>query len=471
MIGFALNGLQRTLDVAPRLISLFAGAGGLDLGLESAGFRTLVATDVDPIACETLRANQALDAIGASDFEAWFQGRLKQRCYLKAQDRDVQRLRARLRSAVGRRAALREATILERDLRQIDSRELLEHAQAEVGGIDLVAGGPPCQPFSRAGKRKTVDDDDGQLFLEFVRVVDEIQPRWFLFENVKGLAQTKTMVWWVDCLRCERSTFPPFDPQRSEPSGDAPVCAACKSSRTRWRIDRRAVGGSLDLILAEFERLGYRCDSRLLNAADYGLPQTRERLFIVGSRDGEEFSWPEQTHVRQIEGAGATALSPLPERASLSPWRSIYEALWRTGHPDYGDLDLSTAVLWVKNVVRPHDEPVTWPLTRPAPTVGAHQGAKLAIAPEGVPDAQLRRQQWHTRGRRQGDSPAVFVEHRYLSDQDLLTLQGFCASWYLHGTRMQRAFQIGNAVPPLLAQRVGSAIIASCGERAEALAA
>jgi DNA (cytosine-5)-methyltransferase 1 len=83
------------------------------------------------------------------------------------------------------------------------------------------------------------------------------------------------------------------------------------------------------------------------------------------------------------------------------------------------------------------------------------------LAPQGVPEEQLIRQQWHTRGRRQGDLPPVFVEHEYLSDQELLELQTFPGWWYLHGTRMERAFQIGNAVPPALAQAIGSAVINS----------
>ena len=137
----------------------------------------------------------------------------------------------------------------------------------------------------------------------------------------------------------------------------------------------------------------------------------------------------------------------------------MYDALWRKGQSRYGKLNLKKAVLWVKNVVRPHAEPVTWPLTRVAPTIGAHQGAKLALAPFGVPQEQLRRQQWHTLGRRQGDLPPVFVEHEYLTDEELLKLQTFPGDWYLFGTRMQRASQIGNAVPPCLARHVGSAIL------------
>jgi DNA (cytosine-5)-methyltransferase 1 len=150
------------------------------------------------------------------------------------------------------------------------------------------------------------------------------------------------------------------------------------------------------------------------------------------------------------------------DSSTLKPWVTIREILWQDGHPQFGILEPQRAVLWVKNVVRPHAEPVTWTLDRCAPTVGAHQGAKLAIAPEGVPEEQLLRQQWHTKGKRQGDMPPVAVKHAYLSDQELLRLQTFPPDWYLYGTRMERAFQIGNAVPPRLAEAVGRAILAAC---------
>jgi DNA (cytosine-5)-methyltransferase 1 len=215
--------------------------------------------------------------------------------------------------------------------------------------------------------------------------------------------------------------------------------------------------GTLEIIQNEFARVGYRCVSEVLNAADFGAPQARQRLFIIGSRDGERIDWPRPDYIDR--NSIGDRLPTLFDRAEpKQPWRTVNEALYRRGHWRYGSLDLSKAVLWVKNVVRPHDEPVTWTLDRPAPTIGAHQSAKLAIAPHGVPEQQLLRQQWHVHGRRQGDTKPVHVEHEYLTDEELLQLQTFPTRWYLFGTRMQRAFQIGNAVPPILAKKVGGKI-------------
>ena len=217
-------------------------------------------------------------------------------------------------------------------------------------------------------------------------------------------------------------------------------------------------GGSLTVILNEFEKIGYTCTWKVLNAADFGVPQIRERLIVVGSRDGEAFSWPRPTHSSQAFETNEQ-LSLFSQASTLKPWVSMRTAVWNKGHDRFGNLDSKRAVLWVKNVVRPHDEPVTWSLDRPSPTIGAHQAAKLAIAPDGVPQAQLLRQQWHVLGKRQGDTPPVPVHHALLSDKELLKLQTFPESWYLYGTRMQRAFQIGNAVPPILSKALGEAIV------------
>jgi DNA (cytosine-5)-methyltransferase 1 len=450
----------------PSLISLFAGAGGLDLGLEKAGFTTLFATDIDGNACESLVQNQRLSTLGPAEFDSWFEEQLSQRCYRSLTGKERERLGARLRLGAGNSALLQDATITCDDVRNIRGDEVLDAVGATRGEIDLIAGGPPCQPFSRAGKRETVTVKDGQLFIEFVRLVEEIQPRFFLFENVKGLGQSKTEVWWAECEVCGEKQFPAFSIPRVLPTNGAPHCSRCESSRTAWRVAKKP-GGSLELIVEEFERISYACKSTLLDAADFGLPQHRQRLFIIGSRDGENVDWP----IPDFGDANAPARPSLfADDRIMRPRRTMREELWPDGHPDFGELS-EDAVLWVKNVVRPHDEPVTWSLDRPSPTIGAHQAAKLALAPSGVPEAQIYRQQWHTIGRRQGQTPPVPVEHAYLSDEELLKLQGFPESWYLFGTRMQRAFQIGNAVPPPLASEVGDSLfqtVVGLGEPVEA---
>lgn len=441
------------------MISLFTGAGGLDLGLEQAGFETLVANEFGPHACETLRQNQVLSRLAPHEFEAWFGTQMGQRCYKGTPDCLADDLRSRLQSGLASRVYLQKAKIVERDIRDLPSSEVLEMAGTKKGGIDLIAGGPPCQPFSRAGKREAVNTNTGRLFKDFVRIVDEIRPRWFLFENVKGLTLTKAPIAHLYCSSCRKTSFVNFDDWEALQAGEksALPCYRCAADNTSITWQDKA-GGSLDIILNEFTQIGYDCRHRMLNAADFGAPQQRERLLIVGSRDAESFEWPHPTHGKSRADTEAT----LFDFDELEPWCKMGEALWPRGHWKYGKLG-KDAVLWVKNVVRPHNEPVTWSLNRPSPTIGAHQGAKLALAPFGVPEAQLARQQWHTLGRRQGDTPPVFVEHEYLTDLELMRLQTFPDNWYLYGTRMERAFQIGNAVPPVLARVVGEALITAMG--------
>jgi DNA (cytosine-5)-methyltransferase 1 len=449
------------------MISLFAGAGGLDIGLEMAGFTTQAINELEPHACETLRQNKHLSQLSPDKFDTWFDVQMQQRCYSNISTTAKQQLRTQLRQAVGQHQFLQHAQVLEGDIRGISSTQLLQAAHLQKGEPTLVAGGPPCQPFSRAGKRETVETDDGKLFLEFVRVVQETQPRWFLFENVKGLMQSRTLVPYIRCPSCLNSTPMPFR-HRSQALTGALTSASCpKCAYQECPVEVEDVrGGSLDIVLHEFRNIGYTCYHQLLNAADYGVPQSRERLIIVGSRDGEAFKFPPPTHCERkqldnhVNSRQLDLLSGVS--SSLRPWTTVQDVLRQQGHPEFGQLDIAKAVIWVKNVVRPHDEPVYWSLNRPSPTVGAHQAAKLALAPDGVPPEQLVRQQWHVRGHRQKDLPPVDVKHAYLSDTELLTLQTFPADWYLYGTRMQRAFQIGNAVPPRLAQAVGQAILQAC---------
>lgn len=439
------------------LISIFAGAGGLDLGLEFAGFTTFAANELEAPACETLRRNQALSRLKGKKLEKFVEEASKQRCFGNLPADELEIFFNRLQDK--RFPCLQMAQILEGDIRKIPSTEF-QAAIPKGEELFAIAGGPPCQPFSKAGKQKALDcAKNGDLFYEFVRLVRDLKPRWFIFENVKGLTFTKTDVVYSVCNKCKSNALADFV-LRQDWSGKQPPCPRCKdckSKDTEWSVVSEH-GGSLKIIENEFSKIGYKCSARSLNAADYGAPQIRERLFIVGSRDGKNFEWPKPTHHNYKGKEKASRQQQLFTDNSLPPWRTMREELWQEKHWHYGKYNKDNAVLWVKNVVRPHDEPVTWTPDRPSPTIGAHQGAKLAFAPEGIPEEQLFRQQWHTKGRRQGDTPPVFVEHKYLSDEELLRLQTFPRWWYLHGTRMQRAFQIGNAVPPVLAKAVGDAV-------------
>ncbi|MCP4489514.1 MAG: DNA cytosine methyltransferase [Gammaproteobacteria bacterium] len=436
------------------LISLFAGAGGLDLGLEQAGFTTIVANELEPQACETLRKNKVLCNLNSNEVDKFVDEALKQPCFKRLSDIDKKLFFKRIRTHTHKEKHLQECTVIEGDIREVPSSKFKNLIDSD---LFCIAGGPPCQPFSKAGKQKSLDcTKNGDLFYEFVRLVKDLKPKWFLFENVKGITFTKTDVIYQTCKSCHSESLATFEVRQNFASHeDSKKCMVCGENNATWDI-RNEAGGSLKIIFNEFEKLGYKCSHKVLNSADFGAPQIRERLIIVGSRDGTDFNWPEATHAKPNKKQQQREMFSGSE---LSPWVTMHDALWPGVHPIYGKINTEKARLWVKNVVRPHDEPVTWTFDRPSPTIGAHQGAKLAFAPEGVPEKQLFRQQWATKGRKQGDTPPVQVEHEYLSDEELLKLQTFPASWYLHGTRMQRAFQIGNAVPPLLGKIIGNAIL------------
>lgn len=189
------------------VISLFSGAGGLDLGFEQAGFSISVAVESDPACCETLSVNRP------------------------------------------------ELPVINKPIQDVTSEEILNTGDLKVLEADLVIGGPPCQSFSLAGKRKGLQDERGQLIFEFARVVKETLPKAFVLENVKGLTN-----WNKGAALTELIAFL-----------EEPIIW----NGTEYRYSIAA--------------------PQVLDAANYGVPQHRERLFIVGNRIGKNFSYPEPT--------------------------------------------------------------------------------------------------------------------------------------------------------------------------------
>ena len=150
------------------------------------------------------------------------------------------------------------------DIREIQPQQLLDMTGLSVGEPFLICGGPPCQPFSTAGKRLGINDPRGSLFMDFIRMIDYIRPRFFVMENVKGIM--------------------------SSPLKHVPL-----SERDESDPDQK-LGTVLDVILAEFDKLGYKTVYGVLDAVNYGVPQFRERFVLIGSRDNEDIFLPIPTH-------------------------------------------------------------------------------------------------------------------------------------------------------------------------------
>jgi DNA (cytosine-5)-methyltransferase 1 len=283
-----------------------------------------------------------------------------------------------------------------------DVREVTADRVRDVAGtdcIDLVAGGPPCQGFSVQRRGGATDHRNG-LPTEFLRLVAELRPTLFLLENVPGM-------------------------------------------------QRRHGEGVLGAFLCEAERLGYRCSARVLDAVWYGVPQYRKRLFVVGRRDGAAFAFPPplmaatdpRTHVR-------TALADLPEPDGEHPAlthhrRTRLSALnrERLRHvpPGGGMQDLPAHLR-----VRCH---------RDGPNRIGHRYVYGRLHPDEPAATLTARFDSFTRGK----FAHPFAD-RNLTLREGARLQTFPDDFVFEGNQEEIAAQIGNAVPPLLAEALGAAL-------------
>lgn len=353
-----------------RAVTLFSGCGGLDLGIRRAGFEILFASDSSPICEASYVAN-----FGPTHF-----------------------MRA--------------------DIETVDREFLKERLRESFGAIDLLAGGPPCPPYSksrfyRTEKPRGIDDDLGDITVRgYLRVLEALRPRAFILENVAGFA---------------------YDVHRA----------------------------GLELVLDTAHRLGYGCSWRVVNSADYGVPQIRERFFLVGMRDDREFAFPPPTH----SSPKSTDLFS----QTLAPWRTAGEVLADldtdnddTGHRAGGKhRDLLQLVPPGDNYLfftaeRGHPNPIFKWRSR-------YWSFLLKLSPE-MPS-------WTIQARRSNNMGPFHWRNRILRITEIKRLQDFPDDWNLAGTVDQQWRQIGNAVPPTLASVLAKAVRDQLGEHAETSAA
>ena len=320
-------------------LELFAGCGGLAKGLELAGFKHAGLLEINHQACESLRAN--------------FDPKL----------------------------------VHETDVKKIDFREF--------SAVDLVSGGPPCQPFSLGGLAKAYDDQR-DMFPQAGRAISEIKPRAFLFENVKGLLRAKFEPYFKYIIL--RLSYPDCHMKASE---------GWQEHATRLqRIDE---GG-------RYVGLCYRVYYKLLNAADYGVPQVRERVFIVGLREdiAAQWTWPVRLCARkQDRKTIAEALQGIPD--PRQPDNPFVDHVYTPGarvYPGHTGSDVS----------------------KPSKTIkaGGH----------GVPG---------------GENMLRFSDGsvRYMTIHEAKLIQTFPPDFRVTGPWGEALRQIGNAVPVKLAEIVG----------------
>ena len=358
----ALNEYADNRDV----ISLFSGAMGLDIGLEKAGLNVVIGQDFDESCVKTMQANGH--------------------------------------------------NVLGGDIREIDPRKLLELTGLSVGEPFLICGGPPCQPFSTAGKRLGINDPRGSLFMDFIRMIDYIRPRFFVMENVKGIMS-------------------------------APLKHVPLAERDENDPDQR-LGTVLDVILAEFDKLGYKTVYGVLDAVNYGVPQFRERFVLIGSRDNEGIFLPIPTHFQMhqdksyqwktVRDAIADLELDKGECAALSEERLKFLKMVPEGG-NWRDLPKDIIPIAMGGAYQSGGGKVGFyrriSYDQPSPTVVTSPVQKATMMCHPTQD-------------------------RPLSIKEYARIQQFPDDWIFTGTTAAKYRQIGNAVPVGLAEAIGKAVCA-----------
>jgi len=361
-----ISAVDRSKPVA---LSFFSGAMGLDIGIEQAGFDIRLACEVDKYGRQTIELNKPNIALLGDINE-----------YTAADIR-------------------REAGLLEKE------------------EIDLIAGGPPCQAFSTAGKRKGFSDDRGNVFLRYLEICLELKPKYFVIENVRGL------------LSCPMDHRP-----HNQRGSDFPDLS-----------EDELKGGALNFVLNRLEKSGYGYSFNLYNSANFGTPQIRERVIIICSRTGDKPPYLEPTHSKNtshglpkwndlrscLRGIKTHDHLTFPEKRlryyrllkSGQNWRNLpsdlqKEAMGNSFYAGGGKTGFYRRLAWDK----------------PSPTLVTHPAM-----------------------------PATDLAHptadRPLSVQEYMRIQQFPDTWKLAGPIIQRYKQIGNAVPIGLGYAVGKTII------------
>jgi DNA (cytosine-5)-methyltransferase 1 len=374
-----------------RSIELFTGAGGLALGLHRAGFHHAVVIEREHNACDTLRLNH---------------------------DR-------------------RAETGIEWDVREADVGAI---NYVEFGeGIDLLAGGPPCQPFSLGGKHAG-EGDRRNMFPEFVRAVRDLKPRAFLLENVKGLTRQTFRPYFEYILR--QLALPHVPPAIGED----------------WEDHQQRL-----LQTQESDPLRYDVQWRLYNVADFGVPQERHRVFIIGFRHdlGAQWTFPEPTHsedallyAQYVDGSywdehGIERRPPSLRLASriarLAAQSEPAHRRWRTVRDAIRDLPKPADYL--RNAL--YDNHVGIPDARSYP---GHTGSPW---------------DWPAKAIKAGDHGNPGGENmlrdddgsvRYFTVRELARLQTFPDEWHFANSWTESRRQLGNAVPVLMAETLGRLI-------------
>lgn len=378
---------QRIKNQSPSVISLFTCGMGMDLGFENAGFKTVYSNDITKFACNTIRKNKP------------------------------------------------HTPCDEGDITNISSNHILTKSGLQKDEVDVIIGGPPCQSFSTAGMRKGFEDKRGEALLEFIRIIREIRPKFFVFENVPGL---KSMA---------KKHIPFYD----------------RISIDKEKLSKDQQYGSLFVeVLEKFSGIsGYKIDWKILNAADYGVPQKRKRLILIGSRIVD----PKIIFI-EIEKQAKWTNPNKAEKEKKHPWKTLKEALSGlddnekecTKFPKWGKYlkYVPAGGCWIDLPKKIQIEAMGGAADTDDPKRKGKQGGRRGF---------YRRLSWDLPAPTLVTSPSQMAtcichpdEDRPLTVREYARIQGFPDEWEFVGSMSEKYRMIGEAVPVDLAKIIGNAI-------------
>ncbi|MDN6845739.1 MAG: DNA cytosine methyltransferase [Corynebacterium variabile] len=369
-------------------VELFAGAGGLLLGSSLAGVEHVAAAEWNKWACETMREN-----------------------------------------AAAHYPLVDGLNVIEGDVRDIEWAEVTGGAD-----IDVVTGGPPCQPFSLGGLARNADDPR-DMFPATASVIEQLRPRAFVVENVKGLTRSAFSDYFAYIQL--RLQHPELVSREGESWRDHAA-----------RLEREHTSAKTGL--------RYNLVTRLVDAADYGVPQHRHRVIMVGFRDDVDADWtfPAATHSGaalalaqergdywEQNGVAKRDRIPLrksPDEDGMKPWVTVRQAL--AGMPAPGST--GTARGWLDHRLQPG-----------AKSYKGHTGSPL--------DEPSKALKAGVHGVPGGENMIRFPDGsvRYYSTREAARIQTFPDRYALHGAWTEAMRQLGNAVPMLLAEKVMLSVV------------
>ena len=377
----------------PIAIDLFSGAGGLSLGFEQAGFDVVAAVEIDPIHAATHKYN------------------------------------------------FPNSVVIPNSISALSANEICERSGTESREVDIVIGGPPCQGFSLIGQR-VLDDPRNSLVREFLRIVKELSPRYFLFENVKGLTVGS----------------------------------------------HRQI---LDELVEEFEAYGYMTQTpwQVLNAVNYGVPQDRQRLFLLGSRLGTpqpDYPQPFTTLAASNGNLSLLAQSPscgealddLPDAETfdelidndsvfIKTWgktsnyaaemRCLNDDAWHYGYRRNWEPNILTS-----SARTSHTEISRRRFSR-TPQGDVEPISRFFKLPKDGVSNTLRAGTDSARGAFTSPRPIHYEKDRCITVREMARLHGFPDWFRFHKTKWHGARQVGNAVPPPLGRAIANEFIKVLG--------